>query len=117
MTGKVPRRIRAAQLPDLAPISPKFHRGEGHNTCTELRNFQELLMAAIIAGKHIIISHPRYEPKLDAWRACASIYWNGDEFQHCVLKLEKIFQTEKEALAFGYAACRTLMSEIERPAP
>ena len=68
-------------------------------------------MAAIISGKHIIISHPRYEPKLEAWRAYASVYCNGDEFHYCELKLEKIFQAEKEALDFGYAACRTWLDE------
>jgi len=68
-------------------------------------------MAAIIDGKHIIISRPRYEPKLEAWRAYASVYWNGNEFQHHVLKLEEIFPAEKEALDFGYVACRTWLIE------
>ena len=68
-------------------------------------------MAAIIDGKHILISRPRYEPKLVAWRASASVYWNGNKFLHYVLKLEKNFPAEKEALDFGYAACRTWVDE------
>jgi hypothetical protein len=68
-------------------------------------------MAAIIEGQHILISQPRYDPKLVTWRPYASVYWNSDEFDFHQLKLAEIFQTEKEALAFGYAACRTWVDE------
>ena len=68
-------------------------------------------MAAIFHGKHILFSRPRYDSKLVAWRAYASVSWNGAEFAYHKLDLEEIFQTEKEALAFGYAACRTWVDE------
>ena len=68
-------------------------------------------MAAIIDGKHILISLPRYDQKLEAWHAYASVCWHGDEDNRYVLGQDRTFLAEKEALAFGYAACRAWVDQ------
>jgi len=65
-------------------------------------------MSALQHGIYILISRPRYNETLKTWLAYASVSWNADKFHyHQLNDLEKTFQTEEEALAFGYVAART----------
>jgi hypothetical protein len=64
-------------------------------------------MAAILYRKYISISRPRYDEKLRVWLPYASISSHGDKFHYYQLKnLDKSFETEDEALAFGFFAAR-----------
>ena len=65
-------------------------------------------------GKYTLISRPHYDEKPKTWLPYASVSWNDDKFFYHKLKdLEKTFQTEEEALAFGYLAARTWIEEHE----
>ena len=69
-------------------------------------------MAAIPYGIYILISRPHYDEKLEVWFAYASICWNGDKFHYHQLRdLKETFQTEEEALGFGFVAARTWIDE------
>lgn len=65
-------------------------------------------MPAFQYGKYILISRPRYDEKLEVWLPYASVSWNGDKFYYHQLKdFTDNFETEEEALAFGYVTART----------
>jgi hypothetical protein len=69
-------------------------------------------MAAVLYEKYILISRPRYDEKLRVWLPYASTSWDGDKFHYHQLKdFEKSFQTEEEALAFGFVAARNWIDE------
>jgi hypothetical protein len=64
-------------------------------------------MAAILYGIHILISRPRYDDRLRVWLAYGSVSWDTDKFHyHQLNNLDKSFETEGEALAFGFSAAR-----------
>ena len=68
-------------------------------------------MSAILYGAYILISRPRYDEKLRVWLAYASIF-RDDAFSYHQLKtLVEIFETEEEALAFGFIAARAWIDE------
>jgi hypothetical protein len=69
-------------------------------------------MAAILYGIYILISRPRYDDKLRVWLGYASISWDSDKFHYHQLKnLDKSFETEEEATAFGFVAARNWVDE------
>jgi hypothetical protein len=69
-------------------------------------------MAAILYGIYILISRPRYDEKLQIWLSYASISSASDKFYYHQLKnLDKSFETEEEALAFGFHAARNWVDE------
>lgn len=73
-------------------------------------------MSALQYGMYVLISRPHYDEKLKSWIPYASVSWNGDKFHYQQLKnLEKTFQTEEEALAFGYVAGRNWIEEHPPP--
>ena len=64
-------------------------------------------MSALIYGIYILISRPRYDEALGAWLPYASVSWNGDKFHyHQLNELTKTFETDEEALAYGFAVAR-----------
>ena len=64
-------------------------------------------MPVLQYGIYILISRPRYDEKVRAWLPYASVSWKTDKFNYYRLNdLEHTFQTENEALAFGYLAGR-----------
>jgi len=64
-------------------------------------------MSALQYGIYILISRPRYDEKLRLWLPYVSISWDGDKFHYHQLKdLGKSFETQEEALAFGFIAAR-----------
>ena len=64
-------------------------------------------MAAILYGICILISRPRYDDKLRVWFAYASVSWDGAKYHyHQLNDLDKRFESEEEALAFGFVAAR-----------
>lgn len=64
-------------------------------------------MPALQYGIYILISRPRYDEKLKVWFPYASVSWNGDKFHYHQLKdLADTFETQEEALAFGYVTAR-----------
>jgi hypothetical protein len=69
-------------------------------------------MAAKFYEKYFLISRPRYDKKLRAWVPYVRIYWGDNEFYHHQLKdLEKNFETQEEALAFGFSAAGLWLAE------
>jgi hypothetical protein len=70
-------------------------------------------MSTVLYRKYYtLISRPRYDEKLRVWFPYASASWDGDKFQcHQLRDFEKSFQTEKEALAFGFGAARSWIDE------
>ena len=69
-------------------------------------------MAALQYGIYVLISRPHYDDKLGTWLPYASVSWNDDKFHYHQLKdLKETFQTEEEALAFGYIAGRTWINQ------
>jgi hypothetical protein len=64
-------------------------------------------MSAILYGTYILISRPRYDEKLRVWFAYASISWDGATYHyHQLNDLKNNFETEEEALAFGFITAR-----------
>ena len=64
-------------------------------------------MSPLQYGIYILISRPQYDEKLKAWVPYASVSSNGDQFHYHQLKeLGETFETEEEALVFGYVAGR-----------
>jgi hypothetical protein len=64
-------------------------------------------MSAILYGTYILISRPRYDEKLRVWLAYASVSWDGAKYHYQQLNdLKNHFETEEEALAFGFVAAR-----------
>ena len=69
-------------------------------------------MAALLYGIHILISRPRYDDKLRVWLPYASISWEDNKYHyHQLNDLGKNFETEEEALAFGFMAARLWIDE------
>jgi len=67
-----------------------------------------LCMATVLYGKYMLISRPRYDEKVRVWFPYASASWYGDTFHYKQFKdFEKSFQTEEQALAFGFGAARS----------
>jgi hypothetical protein len=64
-------------------------------------------MAALESGRHILISRPRRD-ELQRWIPYASVSWiAGSEVRYHQIKgLNAIFDTEEEALAFGFEVAR-----------
>lgn len=63
-------------------------------------------------GIYVLISRPRYDHKLRVWVAYAIISWDSDKFHYYQLNnLTKSFETEEEALAFGFVAARLWIDE------
>jgi hypothetical protein len=73
-------------------------------------------MTALQYGIYILISRPRFDEKLQVWLPYASVSWDGTgKFHYHQLKdLKGTFQTEEEALAFGYDAAREWISEPQK---
>ena len=65
-------------------------------------------MAAEEYGKYILVSRPQHIEQLQAWMPYASVGWlDGRQWEYHQLKdLNRIFDTEEQALAFGFAAAR-----------
>jgi hypothetical protein len=71
-----------------------------------------LRMSAILYGTYILISRPRYDEKLRVWLAYASVSWDGTKYHyHQLNDLKNNFDTEEEALAFGFIAARDWIDE------
>ena len=71
-------------------------------------------MATVLYRKYFLISRPRYDEKFRLWFPYASISWDGEKFHyHQLNDFEKSFQTEDEALAFGFVAARNWIDEHE----
>ena len=69
-------------------------------------------MATVLYEKYILISRPRYDENFRLWVPYASVSWDGDKFHyHQLNKVEKSFQTEEEALAFGFITARNWIDE------
>jgi hypothetical protein len=69
-------------------------------------------MAVKFYEKYVLISRPRYDERLGVWFTHASIFRDDDKFLYYQLKnLGKTFETEKEALAFGFSAARLWLDE------
>ena len=69
-------------------------------------------MAAKFYANYFLISRPRYDKKLGAWRPYVRIYWGGVEFYlHELKDLFKTFETQEEALAFGFSAASLWLDE------
>ena len=65
-------------------------------------------MPALQYGIYILISRPRYDDRLKVWLAYASVWWDSDKFHYQQLKdFADTFETEEEALTFGYITART----------
>lgn len=69
-------------------------------------------MSALEYGIYTLISRPHYDGKLKIWLSYASVSWTDDKFHyHRLNGIEKTFQTEEEALDFGYVAARAWIDE------
>jgi hypothetical protein len=69
-------------------------------------------MSAILYGTYILISRPRYDDKLRVWLAYASVSWDGvNSHYHQLNDLKNNFETEEEALAYGFVAARDWVDE------
>ena len=76
--------------------------------------WEVLRMATVLYGKYMLISRPHYDEKLRVWFPYASTSWYGDTFHYQQFKdFEKSFQTEEQALAFGFVAARNWIEEHE----
>ena len=66
-------------------------------------------MSAVQYGKYILNSRARHDATLRVWRPFASVAWKGDKFHyHRLNDFGAItFETDDEALAFGFIAART----------
>ena len=66
-------------------------------------------MTAIFYEKHLLISRPLYDELLQAWRPYASVTFddNGDFLYQQIQTFDgKNFETEDEALSFGFIVAR-----------
>ena len=71
-------------------------------------------MSTVLYGKYMLISRPRYDEKLRVWFPYASISWYGHTFLYQQLTdFERSFQSEEQALAFGFVAARNWIDEHE----
>ena len=70
-------------------------------------------MSTVLYRKYYtLISRPHYDEKLRVWFAYASTCWDLDKFHyHQLTDFEKSFQTEEQALAFGFGAARSWIDE------
>ena len=70
-------------------------------------------MSTVLYGKYMLISRPRYDEKFRLWLPYASISWYGDTFHYQQFNdFEKSFQTEEQALAFGFGAARSWIDKF-----
>ena len=70
-------------------------------------------MPALHYGKYILISRPLHDAILDIWTPYASVSWNKEkEFRyHQIKDLDKTFDTQEEAIAFGFIVARIWADE------
>ena len=70
-------------------------------------------MSALQYGKYVLISRPHYDDNFGAWLPYASVAWDGETFHYQQLHdfENKIFETEDEALAFGFVAAQDWIEE------
>ena len=71
-------------------------------------------MAASEYKKYVLISRPRFDEKAGVWLPYASVVADGDgrNFYYRQLKdLNTSFETEEQALCFGFIACRSWVDE------
>jgi hypothetical protein len=71
------------------------------------RSYREALMAQESYKGRLILSRPEH-PALTLWRPYAKVMWqdeNGFQF-HEFVYTHIVFNTEKEAIAYGFAAAR-----------
>lgn len=61
-------------------------------------------MAAIIYGKYVLISRPYYDDIIGRWVPYASVSW--ESHYHQLTDLGKTFETEEEAISFGFDVAR-----------
>jgi hypothetical protein len=71
-------------------------------------------MYAILYGIYVLISRPHYDEKLRVWHPYASITRDDQFHYHQLNNLDKTFETEKEAIAFGFGAARKWVEEHKR---
>ena len=64
-------------------------------------------------GQTILISRPRYDENVEAWRPYASITLNDLQgtFLYRQIKPKESFATEQEALSFGFIVAREWVDE------
>jgi hypothetical protein len=62
-----------------------------------------------------LTSRPHHDAELKRWIPSASVSWQGiSKFHYHQLKgLDDTFQTEEEALAFGFIAARSWIDEYQ----
>ena len=70
-------------------------------------------MTALLYKNYVLISRPRYDEKLRRWVPYASAIWDDDpEFRYRQFKdFAKTFETEEEALSFGFVVAETSIKE------
>jgi hypothetical protein len=71
-------------------------------------------MPALLYGIYILISRPHYDDTLRAWVPYASVSSYADSsksYYYQLNKLKETFETEEEALAFGFSAARHWIDE------
>ena len=69
-------------------------------------------MPALLHDKYILISRPSYDEKFGRWIPYASAGWEGQEFHYRQFyDLSKTFETEEEALSFGFVVARDWIAE------
>ena len=75
-----------------------------------------LLLSAVAVlpyRKYVLTSRPHHDVELKRWIPSASVAWQGKIklHYHQLNDLEDTFQTEEEALAFGFIAARAWIDE------
>jgi hypothetical protein len=69
-------------------------------------------LPALVYGKYVVISRPRYDENLGAWVPYASVCWDGDGVHyHQLQHLDKTFTTEEQALAYGFAVAHNWIAK------
>ena len=65
-------------------------------------------MAVLKYGKYSLFSRPRHHPTTHVWRPSASVLWYDDKdvVQSHRFNLNRTFETEKDALLFGFLVAR-----------
>lgn len=74
-------------------------------------------MSALHYGQTLLISRPRYDENIKAWRPYASVTLNDRQgtFRYQQIKPEENFATEQEALSFGFNVAREWVDENLKP--
>jgi hypothetical protein len=70
-------------------------------------------MPALHYGKYVLISRPLHDAIFYIWTPYASVSWNKEkEFRyHQIKDLDKTFDTQEEAIAFGFIVARIWADE------